>query len=223
MNEAIRLENVLKQYPPRTRAINGVSMRVAAGERVCVSGAPSSGKTTLLRLIAGIEPVSSGSVFVFGTPLHALDNGARADFRNAMFGIIGRKPALFGALSVAENAALPLLIRGVQTAKSLQAARVTLDALGIAHLFGTRSVQLTPVEACLAAIARALVTEPKILLLDEPYADLSERDAQKIADRLDALGRSGGCTMLYFAGAPNALPIDKKFILHYGELREDKQ
>jgi putative ABC transport system ATP-binding protein len=223
MNAAIKLENVLKQYPPRIRAVNGISMRVPAGERVCIQGAPGSGKTTLMRLIAGMEPVSDGSIFIFDTPLHTLSDDARAEFRNRMFGVIQRDPAFFKSLSVAENVALPLTIRRVSPAERLRAAQGHLEALGIAHLSYAWPERLSPFETRLCAAARALIAKPDILLLDDVCAGLSEWEARKLADTLDALWRDGGYTMLCFTGASEcAIPFDKKFSLHYGKLQEDE-
>ena len=222
MNDAIRLENVIKLYPPRIRAINDISMRVLEGERVCICGAPGSGKTTLMRLIAGMEPVSQGNVTVFGTQITALDENELAIFRNHTFGIVQRAPAFISSLSILENTALPLLFRRMPAASRAQMARKQLDSLGITHLIHTKPVQLSPFEARLAAIARALITQPQILLLDNVCVGLSEREALKLSDMLDTLWHSGSHTMLYFTSAlDGAISFDKKFSLHYGKLRED--
>ncbi len=221
MNEIIRLEDVIKLYPPRQRAVNGVSLSVAERRRICICGAPGSGKTTLLRLIAGMERVSEGSVFVYEKPVHELSGDALAGFRNRTFGVLPRNPGFMEPLSVLDNVALPLLIRRVPRAQREAAAREQLRALGIPHLIHTRILQLSAYEAQLASIARAFITKPKILLLDDMTADLTAKECGRIMDILNTLWQFGDCTMLYFTGGDNGpSAVDKRFILANGKLQE---
>ena len=221
MKEIIRLENVVKLYPPKQRAVNGISLSVREREHVCISGAPGSGKTTLMRLIAGMESISAGGIFVFEKPVHQLSPEALADFRNRTFGVLQRKPGFMEPLSVLENVALPLLIRRVPHAKREGAAREQLKLAGIPHLTHAKPSQLSPYEAQLASVARAFVTGPKILLSDDMTADLSVKENEQLFGILSALGQFSNCALLYFTGSDDSsLPFDKRFILVHGKLQE---
>lgn len=221
MNGIIRLENVVKLYPPRQRAVNGVSLSVAERGRVCICGAPGSGKTTLMRLIAGMESISAGSIFVYEKPVHTLNANGLADLRNRTFGVLQRNPGFMEPLSVLENVALPLLIRRAPFAKRAAAAREQLESLGIPHLTNARPAQLSTYEAQLASLARAFVARPKILLLDDMAADLSRKESDQFFGILSALWQFGDCALLYFTGGGNSpFPFDQRFILDHGNLQE---
>ena len=117
MSEIIRLENVIKMLAGNRRAINGVSLTIQAKERVAIHGASGSGKTTLARLIAGMERPSSGRVFVLDKAVHDMDADTAAVFRSRHIGLIARHPAFMENLTVLENVALPLMIRGIPPAQ----------------------------------------------------------------------------------------------------------
>jgi putative ABC transport system ATP-binding protein len=130
MSEVMKLENGVKMYRNGLRAINGVSVSLSQGERVSVYGAPGSGKTTLARLIAGMEPVSSGSIFILGQAVHEMDEAAAARFRNQHIGILNRVPALMDSLTVLDQVALPLAIRGINHGTCVRFERASDTAFG---------------------------------------------------------------------------------------------
>jgi ABC-type lipoprotein export system ATPase subunit len=219
MKEIIRLESVVKLYPPGRRAVNGVSLSVKERERVCICGAPGSGKTTLMRLIAGMESVSAGSIFVDEKPIHTLSAKELADFRNRTFGVLQRVPGFMEPLSVLENVALPLSIRRVPLAKREAAAREQLKSLGVPQLIHAKPAQLSPYEAQFVSLARAFITRPQILLLDDMTAGLSAKESGRIIGTLSMLWQSGDCALL--SGGDNSpFPFDKRFILAHGKLQE---
>lgn len=223
MKEIIRLEGVVKLYPPRQRAINGIDLPVIEREHVCICGAPGSGKTTLMRLITGMERISAGSIFVYEKPIHTLNTNELADLRNRTFGVLQRDPGFMETLSVLENVALPLLIRRIPFAKWEAAARKQLKELGIPHLIHAMPAQLSPYEAQLASLARAFIASPQILLFDDITADLSAKESDQFFSILSALRQFEDCTLIYFTGGDNnPFTFDKQFILARGKLQKEE-
>jgi putative ABC transport system ATP-binding protein len=222
MTEIIRLENAVKMAAGDRRALSGVSMRIQEKERVEIYGAPGSGKTTLLKIITGMEKPNDGNVFVLGRPVHEMDADTAAKFRNRNFGILPRDPAFLPGLSVLENVALPLAIRGVGAAQRKKAAMAALKLLEIAYAAQARPARLSGYELQLASLARACAAQPKILLLNEMTAGLSEKETAGILDILNKIIDSGNYTLISFTGTKNSgLSVERKFTLDHGKLQED--
>jgi ABC-type lipoprotein export system ATPase subunit len=224
MNEAIKLENVVKMHGNGLRAVNGIRISISQGERVAVYGAPGSGKTTLARLIAGMEPVSSGTVFVLGQAVHEMDETAAARFRNQYIGMLNRDPPFMESLSVLENVALPLAIRGMPLAQREEAAKERLKTMGLQYAAHARPTQLSALEVRIACVVRALITRPQVLLLDDMAAGLSKKDAEHVRSILAGLIQTGDYTILEFAGMKSGLiRADRTVTLDYGMIQEEEQ
>lgn len=222
MSEIIRLENVIKMSSDGRRAINGVSLSVSEGERVAICGAPGSGKTKLARLIAGMERPSSGKVLVLDKAVHDMDADTAAAFRSRHIGLLARHPAFMESLTVLENVALPLTIRGILLTQREKTAKELLKTLGLTYTVNARPTQLSPLEAKLVSIARSLITQPQIMLLDDAAADLPERDVIQIKGILHALSQFGECTILEFSGEKNGLICaDRTMNLERGKIQEE--
>lgn len=223
MNEIIRLENVIKLNATGRRIIKGISLCVSQGEHVAVHGAPGSGKAMLMRLITGMERPSDGRVYVLGKAVHEMSPDAAADFRNRVFGLALREPCLMPSLTVWENVALPLAIRGQPLSRRKKSAIEQLKTINLGYAAHAYPPQLSAYEAQLASIARAWITRPKILLLDDITADLSSKENDQIIGTLNALWQFGDCTVLCFIGNHDSVvPFDKLFILDYGKLQEEE-
>ena len=224
MNEAVRLENVVKMTDSGNRAVNGVSLLVGKGKCVRVCGAAGSGKTTLARLIAGLEPVSSGSICVLGEAVHQMSADKAADFRNRHIGMLDEKPAFMDSLSVLENVAMPLTIRGVPAGQREKAAKEQLKSLGILYAAGAHPFRLSALEAQLASIARMLAAQPQVLLVDDVGAGLSQKDAAQLGGILYALSRFGGYTVLEFASmAGGLMAAESTCTIDHGMIQEERQ
>jgi ABC-type lipoprotein export system ATPase subunit len=221
MSDMIRLEHVVKVIGGDRRAISDVSLSVQKKERVAVQGGPGSGKTMLMRLIAGMEHPSDGSIYVSEQAVHKMGTGTAAAFRSKTFGILQRKPAFMENLSVLENVTMPLIIADISAADRKKTAREQLETMGLQYAASAHPSQLSVLETHKLAIARAVITKPPIFLIDELAAGLSEKDTKQIEDILHALLQSGEYTVLEFAGAGNALSQpDRVLNLAHGRLEE---
>ena len=221
MNEAITLEDVVKMTTEGYRVLGGVSFSVSKGDRVTITGMPGSGKTTLMGLIAGMDRPSAGQIYVMGKPVHLMDAEQTAAFRNLHIGTLQRTPAFLDSLTVLENVALPLTFRGMNAAKSCQAAKEQLKTFGLVYAANAHPSQLSPLEKQKASIARALIAQPQIFLISEIAAGLTSKDAEQIQGILEALRQYGEYTIIEFTGAPHGLLYsDKVLTLDHGRIQE---
>ena len=174
----LKLEEVTKRFGPRT-VLNRVSLELAAGEYVAVLGDSGIGKSTLLNVIAGLEPVDSGKVAFQGTELTALDDDALTVLRRDHFGFVFQAFHVLPQLSVLQNIELPLLLRGMDSRAKAKAA---LAAVGLAGRGQSPPRELSGGELQRVAIARALVGEPKLVLADEPTGNLDPEHARQVLE-----------------------------------------
>ena len=220
--DVLRLENLIKMYDSGIRAINDISLSVSAGECIGIFGAPGSGKTTLVHLIAGLDKLSDGQIYVLSEPVHEMEPGAAAEFRNKNIGILSHNPAFLDNLTMLENIAFPLMLRKIPTAQRVKAAKEQLKILGLEYAAYAHPPQLSPLERHKAAIARALISQPKLLLLDDFATDLTEAD--EISGTLRAVCRYGEHTVVELTGASKGLICTKRdFILEHGKIQEERK
>lgn len=188
----VQLENVSKMYQGPggpVRALDGVSLRIAAGEFVAIQGASGSGKSTLLLAIGGMARPTQGRVVVAGSDLYALSPQERARFRAAKLGFVFQMFHLLPYLSVVENVLIPTLAKAAEGAR--ERARELLDRFGLSHRLAHRPSELSIGERQRAAMARALLNRPAILLADEPTGNLDPDNARQIMGYLAEVHRQG--------------------------------
>lgn len=174
----------------QTRALNGVSMSVAPGESVAVMGASGSGKSSLLHCLAGVIAPDSGSVHIDGTDLTGLSDRSRSRVRLERIGVVFQFGDLVPELSLIENVMLPLQLLGQKTAAARDRAMELLTELGIPDLADSRAGEVSGGQAQRAAVARAMVHRPAIVLADEPTGSLDSFNAEDVMDALIALTRT---------------------------------
>jgi putative ABC transport system ATP-binding protein len=179
----IELEGVSKRYGAQT-VLDGASLEVARGAFVAVMGRSGSGKSTLLRLIGGLEAADGGIVRVDGTDLTALTETERALRRRRGLGFVFQSFNLIPTLTVAENVELPLALNDVPAAEARRRGRELLDELGLAACADRFPEDISGGEQQRAAIARAVIHEPKLVLADEPTGNLDAETAQHVLDVL---------------------------------------
>ena len=172
----LRLTAVTKRFGART-VLNAVSLELAAGEYIAVVGDSGIGKSTLLNVIAGLEPVDSGSIRFEEREITALDDDALAHLRRDAFGFVFQAFHVLPHLTVEENVALPLLLRGSQ---DRERARAMIAAVGLKGREGSPPRELSGGELQRVAIARALVGDPRLVLADEPTGNLDPDNARQV-------------------------------------------
>jgi lipoprotein-releasing system ATP-binding protein len=178
------VHEVTKAYPTRSeplRVLRGVTCQLSAGENLAILGPSGCGKSTLLYIIGTLEPPSSGQVTFEGANPFDLDEPALAVFRNRKIGFVFQDHHLLPECSVLENVLLPTLAGGRAGRAEVDWARTLLDRVGLANRASHRPGELSGGERQRAAIARALVNRPRLLLADEPTGNLDRRTAADVA------------------------------------------
>lgn len=217
----IRLQGVTKEYLGEgddVFAVRDVSLHVAAGEFVAVMGRSGSGKSTLLNLIGGLEKPTSGIVQVAGRRLDQLSDNALTEFRREEIGIIFQFYNLLPTLTVAENVALPARLARRTTGLAKRVDEL-LTRVGLTERAHFRPHRLSGGEMQRAAIARALVNEPSLLLADEPTGNLDTRLANEVLEDLRSTADERGCTVVLVTHSSDAAQFaDRCYWMHDGSL-----
>jgi putative ABC transport system ATP-binding protein len=195
----IEVRNLAKTYvvgDVRIAALADVSLSVAAGRFVAVTGASGSGKSTLLNLLGGLDTPTSGTIEVGGEPVSGLARDALARYRRFSVGMIFQSFNLIASRTALENVELPLVFAGLAKKERRRRAAELLDRVGLGRRAGHRPAELSGGEQQRVAVARALVNGPRILLADEPTGNLDSRTSREIVGLLAGLNREQGLTVL---------------------------
>ncbi|MFG2088165.1 ABC transporter ATP-binding protein [Spirillospora sp. NPDC048824] len=203
--EALRLDGVRKVYGAegnRVVALDGVSLSLPAGSFTAVMGPSGSGKSTLLQCAAGLDRPTGGRVFVDGTELSGGGEAALTKFRRKRIGFVFQQFNLLPTLDVMQNVVLPLKLAGRKVDRAR--ARAVLERVGMGDRLGHLPAELSGGQQQRAAIARALVTEPRVLFADEPTGALDTRSARDVLGLLQESVRKFGQTVVMVTHDPVA-------------------
>jgi len=197
---AVELQDVKKTYrsgPIEVPALRGISLRVAPGEFLAIAGPSGSGKTTLLNIIGGLDRADAGEVWMEGKNLQILSPGELARLRLRRLGFVFQAYNLLPVLTALENAEFTLLLQGVPAQKRRERVQKLFLEIGLAGLEDRRPAELSGGQQQRVAVARAMVTEPALILADEPTANLDSATAAALLDVMEQLNRATGTTFIF--------------------------
>ena len=204
-------------------ALQGIDFVVERGEFVSLAGPSGSGKTTLLNIIGGLDKPDSGTVEVDGVMLNDLNESALSDLRLHKMGFVFQAYNLIPVLSAQENVEFIMQLQGVAADERRARASALLDDLGLASMAGRRPGELSGGQQQRAAVARAIVTEPVLLLADEPSANLDSATTQELLELLRSLNERQGVTIITATHDPMVMGYAKRQVyLRDGMIVEDK-
>jgi len=221
----VRIRELVKEYrrgAEVVRVLDGLSLEIAAGDFVALMGPSGSGKSTLLNLIGGLDRPTSGVLEVDGLRVDQLGSGALARWRADHVGFVFQMYNLLPVLSAERNVELPLLLKDLTREQRGRRVAAALKLVGLSDRARHRPRELSGGQEQRVGIARAIVTDPTLLLCDEPTGDLDRKSGDEILDLLQALNREYGKTIIMVTHDPHAAERAHRTIhLDKGLLRED--
>lgn len=214
--DAVLIEKVSKIYPlgkTEVRALTDVSLAIATGEFATIAGPSGCGKSTLLNLIGCMDTPSTGEIFIEGRPISKLNDKQLTALRLEKLGFIFQSFNLIPVLTVFQNIEFPLLIQGGHSAASRQ-QKVTalLQEVGLMDQRNQRSNELSGGQRQRVAIARALVTNPRIVLADEPTANLDSATGERIIDLMKRINQTHHTTFIFSTHDPQVMQHASRII-----------
>lgn len=198
-NVVIRLEAVSKVFftdTMETRALGGIDLEIHRGEYVSIEGPSGCGKSTLLSILGLLDEPTSGSYELDGEAVGGLDGAGRARRRNREIGFIFQNFNLIGDLTVYENVELPLIYREMSSSERRRRVTEAAERVGITHRLGHYPSQLSGGQQQRAAVARAMIGEPSLILADEPTGNLDSSNGQTVMELIAELHRGGATICL---------------------------
>ena len=220
MSALLVADSIVKSFGP-TRALDGASMSVAAGEVVAVMGPSGSGKSTMLHCLAGIIQPTDGTVTYAGKDLGAMPDTPRSALRRTEFGFVFQFGQLVPELTCVENVALPLRLGGRRRKVAEAQAREWLARLEVDDVAGNRPGEVSGGQGQRVAVARALVTGPKVIFADEPTGALDSLNGEHVMRLLTGSSRETGAAVILVTHEPRvAAYSDREVIVRDGRTRE---
>jgi putative ABC transport system ATP-binding protein len=223
--EVVKIENVARVYQIgklETQALRGVNLSIENGEFTALVGPSGSGKTTLLQMIGCLDQPTSGKVFINDKDVTTLNRNQRADMRRGTIGFIFQFFALIPTLTAYENIEMPLLLNGHSPAERKNRVMELLKAVDLTDRANNRPDQLSGGQQQRIAIARALAPNPKLILADEPTANLDTENGKQVMDLMAKLNKETGVTFIFATHDPRVIKYAKRVVtLQDGKIQKD--
>jgi putative ABC transport system ATP-binding protein len=213
--EVVKTENVTRVYKigaVETNALRGVNLSIQSGEFTALIGPSGSGKTTLLQLIGCLDQPTSGKVFVNGNDVTNLNRDKRADIRSGMIGFVFQFFALIPTLTAYENIELPLLLAGKGAEERADRVKQLLEWIDLPDKGNNRPDQLSGGQQQRVAVARALSTNPALILADEPTANLDTPNGKQVMEVMERLNRETGVTFVFATHDPRVIQYARRVV-----------
>ncbi len=222
----VRLHEVRRRFllgETAVDALAGISFTINSGEFLAVWGPSGSGKSTLMNVLGLIDTPSSGEVWFDGQDTRGLADDALTDFRGRRIGFVFQSFNLVPVLSALENVMLPLQIQGVPERQARGRAAAALDEVGLERFHGSRPDRLSGGQRQRVAIARALAIEPRLVIADEPTANLDSDNAAMVVALMRKLNHDKGVTFVFTTHDPRLLDqVDRRIHLRDGCIESDE-
>ncbi len=218
-----RVTRIYRMGDVEVRALDGVSLEVAAGEMVAIMGASGSGKSTLMNLLGCLDRPTSGRYLLDGKEVSAMTTDELAEIRNRTLGFVFQNFNLLSRTSAAENVELPLVYAGVPAAERRRRAAEALQRVGLGNRVGHHPSQLSGGQQQRVAIARALVSEPRVILADEPTGNLDSRTSVEVMALLKGLGDAGMTVILVTHEPDIATYAPRVIVMKDGRIEADER
>jgi len=203
---------VFKIGEVETKALRGVNLSIENGEFTALIGPSGSGKTTLLQLIGLLDKPTTGNVTVNGQDATNLNRNQRADLRKNAIGFVFQFFALIPTLTAYENVEMPLLLNGTKPAQRKARVNQMLEAVGLSDRAHHRPDQLSGGQQQRVAVARALATNPKLILADEPTANLDTENGKQVMEIMQKLNKETGVTFVFATHDPRVISYAKRVV-----------
>jgi lipoprotein-releasing system ATP-binding protein len=215
------LSRSFREGDARVEVLRGISLTVHRGERIAIVGASGSGKTTLLQLLGALDTPSSGTVRVAGRDVAEMNETLRGRWRNEHVGFVYQFHHLLPEFSAVENVAMPLLIRRVPAGTAMARATALLERVGLAQRLHHKPAELSGGERQRAAVARALITDPAVVLADEPTGNLDRPTGRRVFELMRELNAQLGMALVVVTHDPDiAGAMDRVLSLDEAGLHE---
>jgi len=220
----LECRNVGREFSEGTttlQVLRGVNLAVKTAERVAIIGSSGSGKTTLLQIMGGLDEPSQGEVLVNGTPMHGTSETAKGELRNRYIGFVYQFHHLLPEFTAEENVAMPLLIRREPKDSAFASARELLGRVGLGERLSHKPGELSGGERQRAAVARALITRPQLVLADEPTGNLDAGNGEHVLKLMLELNQELQTSLVIVTHDHSiAERMDRILILEDGVLKE---
>ena len=224
MSEVLSCSHLAKSYTDANSTLHvlrDIELTIRQGEQIAIMGASGSGKSTLLHLLGGLDTPTGGQIRIDGAPIERLNAVQLGRLRNRALGFVYQFHHLLPEFTALENVAMPLLVRGVSSAKAADEAGRMLDRVGLSGRLTHKPGELSGGERQRAAVARALVTRPVCVLADEPTGNLDRKNADQVYDLMLELNREFSTSYLVVTHDPQiAERMDRIMVLDDGYIAE---